>query len=108
MGALEGARRPEDSEREESMAKAGSLPPPTIARLREMGVEGVFAVCGNADCRHSAPISFDVLGVQDDVFFPEIIRRRKFVCSQCGGRVASLTPDWRGLKASGMGKGANW
>ena len=38
------------------MAKRDSSPPPTVGRLREMGVEGVFAICCNASCRHSAPL----------------------------------------------------
>jgi hypothetical protein len=49
-------------------------------------------------------LRFEALGGSDAVFFPQIIRRRGFICSRCGGRVASLTPDWRGMRAPGMGR----
>jgi hypothetical protein len=41
------------------------------------------------------PLTFSVLGLPDELPCPAIGRRRKFVCTQCGGRRVSLSPDWR-------------
>ena len=75
--------------------------PPTIARLKEMGVAGVEAMC--RDCRRSAPLSFDVIALPDETPFPEIVKLRRFRCEGCGSKKAVVTPDWRGMKVPGMG-----
>lgn len=70
--------------------------PPTIARLKAMGVDGVYALC--RDCRRSEPVSFDVVALSGETLFPNIVKLRRF---RCGGAV--LTPDWRGMNAPGAG-----
>ena len=74
--------------------------PPTIARLKTMGVAGVDVTC--RDCRRSAAVVFNTIALPDETFFPDIAKRRRFRCAGCGFRQAILTPDWRGMKASGM------
>jgi hypothetical protein len=66
-------------------------PPPTIAHLRSHGLEGLFVTCANAACQHSVPFTFAALDLDDDVEFPSIARRRRFVCTQCGGRTIGRT-----------------
>jgi len=53
--------------------------PPTIAHLKSHGLEGLFVTCANAACLHSTPFSFAALDLADDVEFPAIARRRRFV-----------------------------
>ena len=75
--------------------------PPTIARLKAMGVEGVYVLC--RDCRRSEPVSFDVVALPDETLFPNIVKLRRFRCERCGSTNAVVTPDWRGMNAPGAG-----
>jgi len=59
---------------------------PTIAHLKGHGLEGLLVTCANAACLHSTPFPFDALGLADDVAFPSIARRRRFVCSRAAAR----------------------
>ena len=77
--------------------------PPTIAHLKTHGLEGLFVTCSNATCLHSVSFTFAALRLEDDVEFPLIARRRRFVCTQCEGGMVSLMPDWRKHKARGTG-----
>jgi len=77
--------------------------PPTIAQLKGHGLEGLFVTCANAACQHSTPFTFAALGLPDDLQFPAISQRRRFVCTQCGARTVNAMPDWRKLRAIGMG-----
>jgi hypothetical protein len=79
------------------------MPPPTIAKLKSMGLSGFRVTCDLMTCRHSASLAFEAAGVDDSAAFPSISERRRFVCSRCGGRAISIMPDWRGHKASGIG-----
>jgi len=36
--------------------------------------------------------------------FTPIGRRRRFVCTRCGGRAVNVLPDWRAHRAIGMGR----
>lgn len=81
-----------------------SSQPPTIAHLKGRGLEGLFVTCANAACQHSVPFTFAALDLADDVQFPSIVQRRRFVCTQCGARHVNVMPDWRTHNASGMGR----
>ncbi len=75
--------------------------PPTIDKLRSMGVEGAYITCRGF--QRSKPIPFDVMALPDETFFPDIAKLRRFKCEGCGSRMAVVTPDWRGMKAPGAG-----
>jgi hypothetical protein len=72
-----------------------------MARLKSMGADKFRVTCAQAFCLHSAFVSFDLAGVEDQAPFPSIIERRRFVCTRCGGRFVSsgLTGDKRSLSA---------
>jgi hypothetical protein len=57
-------------------------------------------------CGRLAFVAFAVAGVDDSAAFRSIAKRRRFVCSRCGGRAVSIMPDWREHKANGLGKAA--
>jgi len=65
---------------------------PTIAHLRSHGLEGLFVTCANAACLHSMAFTFAALDLADDVRFATIARCRRFVCTECGGRVVNVSP----------------
>lgn len=65
---------------------------PTIGHLKSMGVTAFQATCAHANCWHSGVVSFDTVGVEDPAPFPSIVHRRRFVCTQCGGRTVSIMP----------------
>jgi hypothetical protein len=69
-----------------------------------MGADGFRVTCAHADCLHSAFVTFAAAGVDDRAPFPSIAERRRFVCTCCGGRAVSITPDWRGHGAQGLGE----
>lgn len=75
-------------------------PPPTVASLKAMGVTG--AVVGCTNCRRDKILSFEALGVADDLAFP-MIARMKLVCSHCGAAAPTVIPDWSGYRPSGGG-----
>ncbi len=75
--------------------------PPTIARLKAMGVEGVDVLC--RECRRSTALTFDVIALRDETLFPDIVKLRRFRCEGCGSRQAIVVPAWRGMKAPGAG-----
>ena len=50
--------------------------PPTIARLKAMGAEGIEIMC--RDCRRSAALYFDMIALPDETPFPEIVELRRF------------------------------
>jgi hypothetical protein len=69
-----------------------------------MDVAGVWVSCTRDGCKRSVALGFDQLGLPDDLLFPQIPARRRFVCSGCGAKTVSVTPDWRAYGARGMGK----
>ncbi len=77
--------------------------PPTIAHLKTHGLEGLFVTCANAACLHSTAFTFAALDLDVVVEFPSIAQRRRFVCTQCGGRAVNVMPDWRKHNAPGKG-----
>jgi hypothetical protein len=78
------------------------MPPPTIARLKSMGITAFTTTC--SACRHSGKITFQAALVDDAELFPSIVERRRFVCTKCGSHDVSVMPDWSGHKATGLGK----
>ena len=75
--------------------------PPTIAKLKSMGVAGIDVAC--RDCLRSTSLPFDLIALLDETLFPDIVKLRRFRCEGCGSKRAVVTPDWRGMKAPGMG-----
>jgi hypothetical protein len=73
--------------------------PPTIAHLKSDGLDGLFVTCANAACRHSTPFTFAALGLPDELQFPAIAQRRRFVCTRCGARAVNIMPAWRKFNA---------
>ena len=43
------------------------------------------------------------VALPDGTLFPNIVKLRHFRCEGCGSTDATVTPDWRGMKAPGMG-----
>jgi hypothetical protein len=84
------------------MAAKSLDPPPTIAHLKAQGLTGVCPVC--RACQHSDAVAFDAIGLPEETLFPDIARTRRFRCSACGARDCAVVPDWRGYRASGMGR----
>ncbi len=83
------------------MSKPAPPKPPTIAKLKSMGLEGVEVMC--RDCRRSTALPFNVIALPDETLFPYIVKLRRFRCEGCGSHKAVVTPDWRGMNARGMG-----
>ena len=81
--------------------------PPTIAHLKDHGLEGLFVTCSNPRCLHAAPFTFATLGLPDELPFPTIDGHRRFVCTHCGGRRVSVSPDWRAHRAYGIARGSS-
>lgn len=77
---------------------------PTIAHLKSRGLDGLFVTCSNAACQQSVSLTFASLGIDDNVQFPSIVRRRRVVYTRCGGRTVSFMPDWRKQNGSGVGR----
>jgi hypothetical protein len=50
------------------------------------------------------PFTFAALALDDDVEFPSIARRRRFICTQCGAKTVNVMPDWGKHNAPGMGR----
>ncbi len=42
-------------------------PPPTIGDFRAMGMRGFSVTCAGLLCRHVGEVTFDALGLPDDV-----------------------------------------
>jgi hypothetical protein len=80
------------------------MQPPSIAKLKSMGVNAFRVTCSYGFCFHSAFGTFASAGIDDQAPFPSITERGRFVCSRCGGRAVSIMPDWRGHDASGVGR----
>lgn len=80
------------------------MPPPTIARLKSMGALQFRVTCSRTDCRHSSHVTFEAARVGDEIPFPEITERRRFVCTRCAGHVVSIMPDWSNHSAQGVGR----
>lgn len=78
--------------------------PPIIAHLKGHGLYGLFVTCANAACQHSVPVTFTALRLEDDIEFPSIVQRRRFVCTQCGAGTVNVMPGWRKLDAGGMAR----
>jgi hypothetical protein len=80
------------------------MSPPTIAKLKSMGVDAFRVTCVHGFCFHSAFVNFETAGVPDQAPFPSSTERRRFVCTRCGGRAVSVMPDWRNHIACGTGR----
>jgi hypothetical protein len=57
-----------------TLAEAKS--PPTNARLKAMGVEGVYATC--RDCRRWTSLPFDAVALPDETLFLDIVKLCRF------------------------------
>lgn len=80
------------------------MPPPTIAKLKSMGVTQFRVTCAKAFCLHSGHVTFALAGIRDGAPFPSITERRSFVCTRCGSRAVNIMPDWSTHNASGVGR----
>jgi hypothetical protein len=69
--------------------------------MQNQGVRAVRVFCIDRQCGHGGVVSFDALGVADDVRFPDLVRVRRFTCTACGGSKVSLMPDWPPYRARG-------
>jgi hypothetical protein len=58
----------------ENFPERGHMTPPTIARLRSMGVAAFRVACDQMARRHSAFVAFMTAGVDDSAEFPSIPR----------------------------------
>jgi hypothetical protein len=68
--------------------------PATIGNLRHNGIEQVKVECAVPHCYHRGAFKFDDLGIEDDVEFPSIAKRRSFICTRCGSRKFRLHVCW--------------
>jgi len=80
------------------------MSPPTVAHLKSMGRSAFNVTCAQANCLHSASVTFATADIGDQTPFPSIAERRRFICTRCGSRAVSIMPDWRNHKASGVGR----
>ena len=64
--------------------------PPTVARLKAQGVQGVRLWC--IGCGRYAVLSWERLKARDQQPFPTVGRR--VACSACGSREVQKMPDW--------------
>jgi hypothetical protein len=80
------------------------LPPPTIGYLRRDGLEGVVVQCANVDCRRTADVAWDAIGLPEDTPFSDIVFRAGFRCTGCGTSDCYVSPNWRGYNAQGSGR----
>ena len=80
------------------------LPPPTIASLAASGITGARISCANNRCMHSGVVPFDVMAVPPETGFPDIIRKRRFRCTACGGRDVCAMPDWTSYQPPGKAR----
>ncbi len=70
-------------------------PPPSIGYLRrENGIEGVRVSCTGLNCGRMQAMTFDELGLPESTLFPEIARRRRWLCTGCGSREVTCMPNW--------------
>lgn len=76
------------------MTASGRAPsPPSVGALRGQGVRGALVSCADLSCGHSSVLPFEALRAADGEPFPAL-RHRPYQCSRCGGRAASIMPDW--------------
>ena len=86
------------------MTSTPPIQPPTIGHMKSLGLTGVWVSCTRDGCKRSVALEWDKIGLPDDLPFPEIPARRRFVCSSCGAAAVSVTPDWREYRFQGMRK----
>jgi hypothetical protein len=60
------------------------MQPPSIAKLKSMGVNAFRVTASHGLCFHSAFVTFVAAGVDDQAPFPSITERRRFVYTHCG------------------------
>jgi hypothetical protein len=77
------------------------MPPPTIGKLKAMGVRQFAVTCARPGCRHSSKVTFKQAGLPDEMYFPDIAYVRRFTCTACGAREVAVTPDWTTHRAAG-------
>ena len=78
------------------------MPPPTITKLKSMGVRQFNVTCARPDCRHSSKVTFEETGLPDNLHFPDVAMVRRFTCIKCGGRDVRIMPDWTTHRAVGV------
>jgi len=64
--------------------------PPTIAKLKNMGVLRFAVTCARANCRHSSKVTFEQAGLPENLHFTDIALVRRFTCVKCGGREVAI------------------
>jgi hypothetical protein len=55
------------------------MQPPSIAKLKSMGVDAFRVTCSHGLCFHSAFVTFATAGLEDQAPFPSITECRRFV-----------------------------
>ena len=76
----------------------------TFGEVRESGVRGVLIYCSDYKCSHHIAISADQW--PDDVRLSDIEDR--FVCKECGKRIADIRPDFHWDKPGDRSKPRAW
>jgi hypothetical protein len=69
--------------------------PPTIAHLKSQGLTGARVFC--TKCHRMREVTWQLFGLADKTPFPDIALHKRFVCSGCGSRAFTITPDWAGV-----------
>ena len=98
-------RKPEPREEAKPVGPERTGPiasPPRIADLKAIGLGGVFVTCDF--CPRSKAMTWDTLGLPDDILFPTIVQRRSFTCSVFERKARTVAPDWREYRPQGGGR----
>jgi hypothetical protein len=75
-------------------------PTKTIGDARAGGETRFTIHCEATGCHHRAEMSFDELGLPDDVIFVDIPRVKRFTCSKCGRRNVKVMPIFPAAKGT--------
>ncbi|REF87879.1 hypothetical protein DES32_1514 [Methylovirgula ligni] len=74
-------------------ANRQNIPPPTIAAFAANRGPRVIVYCERIECFHHAAFDVREFGLPDELPVTDILRHRRFVCSQCGNRRVSIRPE---------------
>jgi hypothetical protein len=68
------------------------VPLPNVGDARAHGEDSLIVYCETRDlsCSHSRVFSFDELRLPDEMIFIHVPRYRRFVCTRCGSRTATV------------------
>jgi hypothetical protein len=57
-------------------------PPATIADMRRIGISAFVVECATLYCYHQTRITFDALGLPDELYGVDLTKHRRFVCTK--------------------------